>query len=156
KAAANRDVDLPSTTPNGTRPATPRVGRLIFIATPHRGTPLDRGVLHFAGVRLARSLSPSLALRPRCGACAERPVTSVDQLTPDHPLLLELERARAAAAIPFHSIIAALGDTTVAGPTDGLVPVASARLEGARSEIVVRGPHLCHRDLEVIREVQRI
>jgi pimeloyl-ACP methyl ester carboxylesterase len=138
-------------------PARPRVGRLIFLATPHRGTPLDHGAVQSVGTWLGRALSPSVASRRASGdtsaTCAP---TSVDQLAWDHPLLRDLEWARAAAGVPSHSIIAALGAPTADGATDGLVPVASARLGGARSEVVVRAPHGCFQHPEVIREVRRI
>jgi pimeloyl-ACP methyl ester carboxylesterase len=138
-------------------PAGPRVGRLVFLATPHRGTPVDHGAVRSVGARLARAISPSLAARQARGdASTLRSTTSVDQLAWDHPLLRDLGRARAAAGIPYHSIIAALDAPTAEGATDGLVPVASARLGGARSEVVVRTHHACYQHPEVIREVRRV
>jgi PGAP1-like protein len=138
-------------------PAPPRVARVIFIATPHRGSPVDRGVTRSLGVGLAQVVSRSNAVR-RTGsdASALRSSTSVDQITWDSPFLRELERARAAARIPFHSIIATLCQPSANEASDGLVPVASARLEGARSELVVRTPHACYRHPDVIREVHRV
>ena len=142
-------------TPGG--PAGPRVGRLIFIATPHRGAPVDRGAVRSVGAWLARAVNPSIAARPAEGDPSARdPLTSVDQLTWDHPLLRDLERARVAAGVPSHSIIAALPEPTAAGATDGLVPVVSARLGGNRSEVVVRAHHFCFQHPEVIREVRRV
>jgi pimeloyl-ACP methyl ester carboxylesterase len=139
------------------RPATPRVGRVIFIATPHRGAPVDRGVVRSVGIWLAREVSPSFANRRPWGvAGAESSLTSVDQLTWDHPLLRDLERAGAAAEVPFHSIIAALREPSAEGATDGVVPVASARLGNARSEVVVRANHICYHHPEVIQEVRRV
>jgi pimeloyl-ACP methyl ester carboxylesterase len=138
-------------------PARPRVARIIFIATPHRGTPVDRGVTHSLGVGLARVVSRSIVVRKTgSDASALRSSTSVDQITWDNPLLGDLERARAAARIPFHSIIATLRQPSADEASDGLVPVASARLEGARSEVVVRTPHACYRHPDVIREVHRV
>jgi pimeloyl-ACP methyl ester carboxylesterase len=138
-------------------PAGPRVGRLIFVATPHRGAPVDHGAVRSFGTRLARVLRPSIAALPARGdASPFRPTTSVDQLAWDHPLLRDLERSRIAAGIPYHSIIAALGVPTAEGATDGLVPVASARLGGARSEVVIRTHHACFQHPEVIREVRRV
>jgi pimeloyl-ACP methyl ester carboxylesterase len=139
------------------RPATPRVGRAIFVATPHRGTPVDRGVVRSVGAWLARAVSPATAARQEGGdADALCSPTSIDQLTWDHPLLRDLERAGVAAGVPSHSIIAALREPSAEGATDGLVPVASARLGGARSEVLVRAPHACFQHPEVIREVRRI
>ena len=131
------------------KPAMPKIARVIFVATPHRGSPVDRGALRSAGSWIVRAVSPS---SPAWGSRA----TSVDQLVWDNPLLVDLERARAAGGVPFHSIIATLRDPSADGATDGLVPVASARLDGARSEVVVRTHHICFRHPEVIREVHRI
>jgi pimeloyl-ACP methyl ester carboxylesterase len=139
------------------RPVTPRVGRVIFVATPHRGTAVDRGAVQSVGSWFARAVSPSFAAqRARGIAGAGGPGTSVDQLAWDHPLLADLERAGAAAEVPFHSIIAALCEPSARGATDGIVPVVSARLGNARSEVVVRTHHLCCQHPEVIREVRRV
>jgi pimeloyl-ACP methyl ester carboxylesterase len=134
---------------DGIGPATPGIDRLVFVATPHRGSPVDRGALRSTGSWIARAISPSAP------AWAARQ-TSIDQLAWDNPLLADLERARAAEGVPFHSIIAALRDPKADGATDGLVPVASARLNGARSEVVVRTHHICFGHPEVIREIRRI
>jgi pimeloyl-ACP methyl ester carboxylesterase len=138
------------------RSSTPRLGRVIFVATPHRGAPVDRGLVRSVGAGLARTFSPSIGARRRHDDPASPPATSVDQLTWDHPLLQDLERAGAAAGVPFHSIIAALREPSAEGATDGLVPVASARLENVRSEFVVRTHHICLQHPEVIGEVRRV
>jgi pimeloyl-ACP methyl ester carboxylesterase len=127
----------------------PRISRVVFIATPHRGSPVDQGAARCAGVWLARTVGASSQGE---GSRA----SSVAQLTWDNPLLLELERARRAVALPFHSIIATVGDPSADGANDGLVPVASARLGGAQSEMVVRTRHMCIQHSDVIREVRRI
>jgi pimeloyl-ACP methyl ester carboxylesterase len=126
-----------------------RVSRVVFIATPHRGSPVDQGAARCAGLWLARTVGAS------CHGEGSR-ASSVAQLTWENPLLLELERARRAQALPFHSIIAAIGDASADGATDGLVPVSSARLGGARSEMVVQAHHMCIQHSGVIREVRRI
>jgi hypothetical protein len=109
------------------------------------------------GSWVARAISPSFAARRARGvAGAGGPGTSVDPLTWDHPLLADLERAGAAAGVPFHSIIAALREPPAEGATDGVVPVASARLGTARSEVVVRANHICYPHAEVIQEVRRV
>jgi pimeloyl-ACP methyl ester carboxylesterase len=153
--AAIRARGSGSSTGDGTRRGdeakllTPRLARVVFVATPHRGSPVDRGALRSTGSWIARAISPSTP------AWAARQ-TSVDQLAWDNPLLDDLEQARAAEGVPFHSIIAALGDPTDNAASDGLVPVVSARLDGARSEVVVRTHHICYRHPDVIREVRRI
>src|SRR5262249_52620746 len=140
RASGPRPAEAAGTPCGG--PAGPRVGRLIFVATPHRGAPVDRGAVRSVGAWLARAVSPSLAGGQAGGdATALCSPTSVDQLTWDPPLLRDLERATAAAGVPYHSIIAALREPSAEGATDGLVPVASARLGGARSEVMVRAHH---------------
>jgi pimeloyl-ACP methyl ester carboxylesterase len=125
------------------------VGRYVFVATPHRGAPINRGAVRSVGSWFARRLrTPS--------EVPGTEVSSVDELAWEHPLLVELERYRAAENVPFHSIIAALGNPLVDGANDGVVPVASARLAGARSEVIVQAQHFCLQQPDVIREVRRI
>jgi pimeloyl-ACP methyl ester carboxylesterase len=141
------------------RPVTPRVGRLVFLATPHHGSPLDQGPVHLAGRWLAGNLSSAVvARRVRADVPSDAGgfASSVDQLSTDHPVLVDLERSSIAAAVPFHSIIAVLADPKAQGATDGVVPLASARLASARSELIVRTHHLCFQHPDVIREVRRI
>jgi pimeloyl-ACP methyl ester carboxylesterase len=139
----------PSRTDRGEPPRSPRIGRHVFIATPHRGAPINQGAVHLLGRQLAKGLNG-------VHAAEQDPLSSVDQLVWEHPLLDELEKTRAAENVPFHSIIAALGDPTIEGATDGVVPVKSAKIEGARSEFLVQTHHLCIWQAEVIREVGKI
>ena len=106
-------------------------------------------MIRSVGSWLARNLSPPSA------ADGTQP-SSVDQLAWEHPLLAELERARASAGAPFHSIIAALCDPSADGATDGVVPIASARLAGAQSEVLVRTHHLCLDQPKVIQAVREV
>jgi hypothetical protein len=144
----------------------PGVRRLIFIATPHRGSRLDRGAIHALGSRLIRHADPVQQAyatllannRPDFFRATFRQglATSVDQLTWDHPLLLALRDAGIDPAVPYHSIIADRRDPPRAGGTDGVVPYASAHLDGAASERLIHGGHLCQDHPLVIRECRRI
>ena len=60
------------------------------------------------------------------------------------------------AGAPFQSIIAALRDPSADGATDGVVPIASARLAGAQSEVLVRAHHLCLDQPKVIQAVREV
>jgi pimeloyl-ACP methyl ester carboxylesterase len=144
----------------------PGVRRIIFIATPHRGSQLDRSAIHAVGSRLFRHGDPVRQAHATLLA-SNRPdfflstfreglPTSVDQLTWDHPLLLALRDAGIDPAVTYHSIIADLGDPPRAGGTDGVVPFASAHLDGAASELLIHGSHLCQADPFVIQECRRI
>jgi pimeloyl-ACP methyl ester carboxylesterase len=114
----------------------PRVGRFIFIATPHRGSAADRGLLRAAGTWIARK-----DVRATPAGKESFCPTSVDELTWDHPLLHKLELARRASGIPAHSIIPVLGNSRDVLASDGVVALRSARLPDARSELVVRTTH---------------
>jgi pimeloyl-ACP methyl ester carboxylesterase len=144
----------------------PGVRRLIFIATPHRGSRLDRGAVRALGTRLIRHSEPVQRAHATLLA-SNRPdfflhtfreglPTSVDQLTWDHPLLLALRDAEIDPAVDYHSIIADLRDPPRAGGTDGVVPYASAHLDGVASELLIHGGHLCQDHPLVIRECRRI
>jgi hypothetical protein len=144
----------------------PGARRLIFIATPHRGSRLDRGAIHALGSRLIRPGDPvqrayaSLLAsnRPDFFVATFRAglPTSVDQLTWDHPLLLAFRDAGIDPAVQYHSIIADRRDPPRGGGTDGVVPYASAHLDGAASELLIPGGHLCQDHRLVIRECRRI
>jgi pimeloyl-ACP methyl ester carboxylesterase len=144
----------------------PFVRRVVFIATPHRGSPIDRGVVHELGTRLARrqgrfhevhrnllsSNEPGYFGPAFRGASS----TSVDQLTWDHPVLAALGEQSIRPDVPFHSIIADFRSPPQSGGTDGIVPYASAHLDGAASELVVNAGHICIDTAPVIQEVRRI
>jgi hypothetical protein len=140
----------------------PEVRRLVFIATPHRGSPLARGVLGDLGTRVCRVSGDAGDVRLRLLACnhagffepgfRSTSPTSVGELEPGSPLIMALGELGVDPAVGFHSIIASRGPD--AG--DGIVPRASAHLEGASSELLVRAGHACLEEREVIRETARI
>jgi hypothetical protein len=73
-----------------------------------------------------------------------------------HPRLLALLKLAVSPGVQFHSIIADLNNPPGAGGTDGFVPYASSHLEGASSERIVHGSHLCQSNPLVIEEADRI
>lgn len=141
---------------------TPGVARVVFVATPHRGSFL-------AGYGIARSLARRLTHVPaRLGVvasdlarnrdAAESPFvpTAVDNMSPGHPFIRGLQAIPIDASIPAHSIIAVKGDGPPEEGNDGVVEYASAHLEGTESERVVRSPHSCQGNPDVMEEVRRI
>jgi hypothetical protein len=144
----------------------PEVRRVIFIATPHRGSPLARGRLRELGTQLcwrpnrfrqARELlvahnEPDLFGDGSRGQLA----TSAGELAPGHPLLMGLCDLPMEPSVRSHSVIADLRDPPKPDGTDGMVPYSSSHLDGAVSELLVHGLHTCLNHPAVIEEVRRI
>ena len=107
----------------------PFVARVVFIATPHRGSPIADGPVGWAVSRLMRrpmeqarahrrDRSPERTERAHAGA-AERPaLNAISSLRTDSPILAALDRIPIDPRVPFHSIIPRLRED--AG-TDGVV-----------------------------------
>jgi hypothetical protein len=144
----------------------PEVRRVVFIATPHRGSRVDQGPLGHLGSRLIRLPDP---LRASYRRLIDRNApdffterfrkglpTSVDELEWRSPILVGLEELRLGTAITAHSIIADRGEPPKVGGSDGIVPYESAHVEGAASELLVSSGHLCQDRPAVISEVRRI
>jgi pimeloyl-ACP methyl ester carboxylesterase len=144
----------------------PEIRRVVFIATPHRGSRVDRGRLEHIGSRLVRLPEP---LRETYGRLLSRNgpefftervrkglPTSIDELEWGSPILTGLWELKLAGDVKAHSIIAVRRDPPAAGGNDGLVPYESAHLDGVVSESLVTAGHLCQHNPAVIREVRRI
>jgi len=144
----------------------PEVRRLILIATPHRGSHLNQGavpmiaasfVRHTDDLKTAhRSLLTSNQPGFFRGAFRRGLSTSIDQLKWEHPLLLELRDLGIDSAAKYHSIMTDLRDPPRPGGGDGVVPYDSAHLDGASSELIFQGGHLCQDHPEIIQECRRI
>jgi hypothetical protein len=144
----------------------PEVRRVVFISTPHRGSPLAIGPLRGLGTRLC--VRPSRFRQALKAVLAhnepdlfnpdflEELSTSAGELAPGHPLLMGLCELGIDSSVRSHSIIADLRDPPGPGGTDGFVPYSSSHLEGATSELLVRGLHINLNHRAVIREVRRI
>jgi hypothetical protein len=94
--------------------------------------------------------------------------TSIDLLAPNSPALELLAVRSAAEGVHYHSIIGVLPDEGFlidallpgglsSKGTDGVVPYASAHLDGVSSELVVPADHShVHRHPKAVDEVRRI
>ena len=142
------------------------VRRVIFITTPHRGSPLVWGPIRDVGTRLMRPPTPLKQARASLlasnGPAAftrtfrEGLATSIDELAWEHPLLLAIDGLPINPNVKRHSIIAERYGTVRPGGGDGQVPYASAHHPGAVSELIVHAGHYCLEDSRVIDEVARI
>ncbi|MFM8414832.1 MAG: esterase/lipase family protein [Planctomycetota bacterium] len=144
----------------------PFVKRVVFIATPHRGSVLaSLGVGRVASLAVrepaeiaaireqAEALNPG-ALRPEY---ATRVPTTVDLLQPGSPTLQAIERLRPACWVATHSIVGDVHPSLTGGRDDCVVPVESAHAPWALSEIFVPARHTkVHHHPRTVAEVQRI
>jgi hypothetical protein len=143
----------------------PFVRRVIFIATPHRGS-------FVANRRLAR-LASSLVSLPlelmEAGVAFLDPdddrmllrslddlPSSIDNMTTDSRFLLSLAELPIADGVTAHSIIAIEGDGPPEEGNDGVVTFESAHIDGVASEYIVRSDHSTQSHPLTIGEVRRI
>lgn len=146
--------------------AMPSVRRVVFISTPHRGSRLATSLVRSVAVRVirlpsevVRSSARLLALKEPLGlkpGHERRVPSSLDDMSPRNPWLLALADIPPARGVATHSIVAVRGGSRPPRGGDGVVDYASAHVDYARSEFVVRSGHSCQRRSEVIEEVRRI
>ncbi len=143
----------------------PFVRRVIFIATPHRGSfAAERRLARFAsglvslpselidaGVSFLDRDDDRVLLRS-----LDDLSSSVDNMTSDNGFLVSLAEQPIAEGVTAHSIIAVEGDGPPEEGNDGVVTFESARLDGVASEYVVRSGHSAQSHPMTIREVRRI
>ena len=148
--------------------ALPFVKRVVFIATPHRGSFLSKNwvrTLVLKMITLPKGVLQSTAnLMHTIGrlgvseAHAQQFVaaTSLDAMSPDNPTLKTLAEIPLAPGIKGNSIVAIDGDATPPEGDDGVVKYASAHVDYVESEFLVRSGHSCQSHPLVIEEVRRI
>jgi len=143
------------------------ISRVVFMATPHRGSPLALRPLAGFMARMVR-LPPMLLdpaereealrhLRDDQRSLFVAPANSIRFLRAGSPLLLSILELPMTRKIPFHSIIGNRGrDLPPELSSDGVVPYLSAHLEGAASEQLVPSGHGVNEHPEGIAELKRI
>jgi pimeloyl-ACP methyl ester carboxylesterase len=142
----------------------PFVKRVVFIATPHRGSYLTLkrlGRWAASLVELPNAVSQvtvDFVTRNREDLLIrdlDRPITAIDNMTPGNPFLKTLAQLPIAPGVAANSIIAVEGEGPAYRLADGVVRYKSAHLEGV-SERVVRSGHSCQGHPDTIEEVRRI
>ncbi len=143
----------------------PEIARVVFFATPHRGSDLAVNPIANFASRLIRL--PLKFLRTDMRDMQEflhedvrelflAPVNSLVFLRSHSPLLTAILKLPMRPHVPFHSIIGdrRRGDTPHS--SDGIVPYWSSHLEGAASEKIVPSGHGTNENPEGIEEFHRI
>jgi pimeloyl-ACP methyl ester carboxylesterase len=143
--------------------ANPRIRRVVYVCTPHRGSKLAIGGLGKLVISLiqlpfalAHNLTTGLTGEElvKLTGNAKRLPTSVSGLSPTNPALKVLNSATSTA--PYHSIIGDRGRGDSPNSSDGVVPYWSSHLDGAKSERIVPGPHSSCELPQTIAELDRI
>ena len=143
--------------------ANPRIKRVVFVCTPHRGSQMASGGIGRLGISLI-SLPLSIATTMKDAltsaelvqltGAANRLPNSVWGLRPTNPAFKVVNDAP--IRVPYHSIIGDRGRGDSPNSTDGVVPYWSSHLDGAQSEVIVPGPHGSCALPQTIDELDRI
>jgi pimeloyl-ACP methyl ester carboxylesterase len=144
-----------------------RVKRVIFLATPHRGSQMADswiGLIAQSMIRLPFGLQTGLVRLAEENREVATPealafhrklnFSAVHTLSPRDPVLHRL--ADLPIDVPYHSIIGQHRAGPVQSSSDGVVSYTSSHLDGATSELVVRSGHGVANSTEAQEEVKRI
>jgi pimeloyl-ACP methyl ester carboxylesterase len=144
----------------------PFVERVVFMATPHRGTQLvEWRLVSWISrlVKLPASLTKLMVDLAAHGgdelylSALDRPPTSLDNMAASNGFLRTLSGLPVAPGVGTNSIIAVRGSGPTREGSDGVVRFASAHLEGVDSEKVVQpSGHSVQLHQEAIHELRRI
>lgn len=144
----------------------PGVRRAVFMATPHRGSPLGDAWYGRLGSSLVRVPSSVNQLRKDVvrlnGRDAFDPEflegrqSSIAQLRWENPVLKALHELPISQGVAYHSIVGLQHGQTPETGGDGVVPYQSAHLEGALTELVVPSNHSVQETRPAITELKQI
>jgi pimeloyl-ACP methyl ester carboxylesterase len=143
----------------------PFVRRVIFVATPHRGSYQALGFLGgFASwlVRLPGNLTrlgvevATLQTRGMLRGPFTGIPTAITNMNPSNRFIQGLASMPIVEGVTAHSIIAVQGDGPPEDGADGIVMYKSAHIDGVASEKVVRSSHSTQGHPETIQEIKRI
>ncbi|WP_218569680.1 esterase/lipase family protein [Pseudomonas sp. Hp2] len=142
----------------------PEVDRAIFIAAPHRGTPMAEGKL---GRLVGRLIRLPVTLLQRFGDVLQDLAgqdgkgdnvvpTGIDNLRDTDPFILASENLPISPRVRYHTIVGKDDDLPLQDSSDGVVPYRSAHLDGAESEKVIPSWHSVQETPQAVLEIRRI
>jgi pimeloyl-ACP methyl ester carboxylesterase len=144
----------------------PFVKRVIFVATPHRGSYQALGLLGALGAwlvnlpgRLTKMSVDFLTLQKQgvfLGSTNGGIPTSIDNMNPNNLFIKNLLAIPIADGVIANSIIAVDSDAPLSDVGDGVVKYMSAHIDGVESEKIIRSSHSVQGNPETILEVKRI
>ena len=145
----------------------PQVSRAVFLAAPHRGTPVARWRLaRWIGnlIRLpvtlleeGKNITDAMQGKNAEPGAPTRLPNSIDNLSDADPFIKASSTLPISPTVRYHTIV---GTYKSKGPLvdsdDGVVPYASAHLDGADSELAVPSWHDVQETPQAIIELRRI
>ena len=145
----------------------PTVSRVVFVSTPHRGSPMGDELVGQLASRMIRVPKDILTIRETLAKYngqenvseafrGTRYATGVAQLGLGNPVLQAINQLPMSETVPYHSIIGYNGKEPLPMGGDGVVPYTSAHLDGALSELVISSDHSAQEKSEAIVEMRRI
>jgi pimeloyl-ACP methyl ester carboxylesterase len=143
----------------------PEIGRVIFIASPLKGSNMATGIISsLANVIIREATLSSQAseemlrvtniseeeLKPK------RRANSVDSLSPKSRFLNAMNTIPMTPGVPYYTIIGDRGRGDSPDSSDGVVPYWSSHMNGAQTEDIVPSDHSAHQNPQAIEDVLRI
>ena len=144
----------------------PQVTRAVFMASPHRGTPLAQGrlALLFRGlIRLPANLLAEVTNLSDVLKDASTPgkplrlPNSIDNLSDKDPFIMATQNLPISPRVRYHTIVGVYkSNGPLTSSSDGVVPYSSAHLAGADSELAIPSWHSVQETPAAILELRRI
>jgi hypothetical protein len=142
--------------------ANPRVARIVFICVPHRGADLATnwigsfgiGLIHLPGTLVATVSGATTLATLRKDVGLKHAPTGINGLAAGNPVLKGLDTLPIQA--PYHTIVGDRGRGDTPNSSDGVVAYWSSHLTGAKSEIIVPGPHGSFALPQTVSDLKRI
>src|SRR6266404_1934312 len=143
----------------------PEIARVIFIASPLRGSNMASGFIGQLATLIIRE--PTLSSQAsqemlRATKVTEeelkpkRRANSVDSLSPKSRFLNAINTLPMTPGVPYHTIIGDRGRGDSPSSSDGVVPYWSSHMNGAKTENIVPSNHSAHQNPQAIDDVMQI
>ncbi|AIF47968.1 esterase/lipase family protein [Dyella japonica] len=142
----------------------PGVSRVIFLATPHLGSPLADSFVGWLALRVVHAHAPELEALHRVVAengthenpllaqdYASHGLSSISTLRAAQPVSRAAQSLMPAAGVRYYTFAGDLPGTTP--PGDGIVPLKSAVIPGAVSTTIVKDGHQLYLNDEVLAKI---
>ncbi|WP_165231569.1 esterase/lipase family protein [Aquisphaera insulae] len=145
---------------------SPMIRRVVFIATPHMGSPVAGSILGRTAARLVQPASDTSAMMEQIkrdnpgairGPYARRLPSSVDLMQSGQPFLPVIRDLPLGTDVTLHTIAGHAHRSPERDGGDLVVPLSSALLDNAESQLLVPATHTnIYYHPQAIAEVQRI